>query len=370
MTLDLDITLPLDRFTLRVQHRFDAHITGLSGPSGAGKTSLLETIAGLRPGAMGRVALDGRVWLDSRVPSNFFTEAPPEQRDVGYVPQEGLLFPHRDVRSNLLVGADRARSRGLDPQKTLDEVCELLELGSLLDRRIQTLSGGEQRRVALGRAVCSGPRLLLLDEPLAALDHTLRRKIQPFLLRLRKEFEIPIVLVTHDPAEIAALCDEVIALRDGAVCATGTARDVLGDPRALFPADGLTDDRFENLLGATITTTEPATGTTEHRTEVQINGQALTFAGAYGATGDRVWVGVPAPAIWLTREPPAALEGVCVLEGRYRGPCEDSGGRLTLVTLDRGGEVRAFHAPPTRPEIGDGVYLLIRGADCTIYPAG
>ncbi len=149
--LEVEVRLPLDSFELDVAFAADGPVTGLFGPSGAGKTSLLETVAGLRRGASGRVRLGGRVWLDSAAGHC----APPEARGVGYVPQEGLLFPHLDVRGNLLAGAGRA-GRGR-PGARLGPICELLEIGHLLTRDVRSLSGGEQRRVALGRALCSAP---------------------------------------------------------------------------------------------------------------------------------------------------------------------------------------------------------------------
>lgn len=143
------------------------------------------------------------------------------------MPQDGLLFPHRNVRGNLLAGAARARRNGWNLEETLANVCSLLEIGHLLDREVATLSGGEHQRVALGRAICSGPRLLLLDEPLASLDQPLRRRVLPFLIRVRDELDLPMLLVTHNVAEVQALCDEVVVLRQGRVVAHGAVDEVL-----------------------------------------------------------------------------------------------------------------------------------------------
>jgi molybdate transport system ATP-binding protein len=217
------LNLPLDRFTLSVDLKLRRHVTGIFGISGCGKTSLLETIAGLRRGARGMLRLGDRVWQDT----SRKTFVPPESREIGYVPQDGLLFPHRDVRANLLIGQRRARRQSQDTESLQREVITLLELDTLLERRVDTLSGGERQRVALGRALCSGPRLLLMDEPLAALDIGMRRRLLPFLRTIRQSFDIPMLLVSHDPIEVQALCDDLVVLRDGQVIAQGEPRVTL-----------------------------------------------------------------------------------------------------------------------------------------------
>ena len=217
------LKLPLDRYTLSVDLRLRRHVTGIFGISGSGKTSLLEAVAGLRRGAQGLLRLGEQVWQDSS--KGVFR--PPEDRNIGYVPQDGLLFPHRNVRANLLIGQRRARRQGQDIEALQQEVIRLLELDALLERRVDTLSGGERQRVALGRALCSGPRLLLMDEPLASLDLGMRRRLLPFLRAIRQSFDIPMLLVSHDPIEVQALCDDLVVLRDGQVIAQGEPRVAL-----------------------------------------------------------------------------------------------------------------------------------------------
>lgn len=211
--IDLDIALTQGTFTLVAAVTLDAPATALFGPSGAGKTTVLDTIAGLRTPERGRIAIDGRVLYSSRDRVNL----PPHHRRIGYVPQDVALFPHMNVRRNLLYG----RHAGVSPE--FDRVIRMLEIEALVDRRVLELSGGERQRVALGRALMSGPSLLLLDEPLAAVDVPLRRRILPYLRRVRDELRIPIVYVSHDPEEVAELATVVVRIDNGRVTATEDA---------------------------------------------------------------------------------------------------------------------------------------------------
>jgi molybdate transport system ATP-binding protein len=203
----LDIELTQGSFVLNAAVRLDARAAALFGPSGAGKTTVLDAIAGLRTPRRGSIVIDDRVLFSTDAGINL----PAHKRHVGYVPQDVALFPHMDVRRNLLYG----RHPGLSPD--LDRVVGMLEISPLLARRVNDLSGGERQRVALGRALMSGPSLLLLDEPLAAVDVPLRRRILPYLLRVRDELKIPIVYVSHDRAEAEELADVVITLDQGRV---------------------------------------------------------------------------------------------------------------------------------------------------------
>lgn len=220
------VRLPLADFTLALDSlALSGRVTAIFGPSGAGKTSLLELVTGLRRPTTGRVTLDGRVLADADARLHL----PPPARRLGYVPQDGALFPHLDVRRNLLYGAARAQSGPPDQSApprpsadlTLGHVAEVLEIAPLLDRAVDTLSGGEKQRVALGRALLSAPRLLLLDEPLAGLDLSLKDRLLPHLRRVRDEFCIPMLYVTHSPDEVVALCDEVLMLERGRVAGQG-----------------------------------------------------------------------------------------------------------------------------------------------------
>lgn len=205
----LDVELEQGSFTLAARVTIESRAAALFGPSGAGKTTILDTIAGLRTPRRGSIAIDDRVLFSSSARINL----PPHQRRVGYVPQDVALFPHMSVRGNLLYGTHPGRS------PDLDRVLKMLEIGDLIDRRVTQLSGGERQRVALGRALMSAPSLLLLDEPLAAVDVPLRRRILPYLQRVRDELKIPIVYVSHDREEVQALADTVVRIENGRIAA-------------------------------------------------------------------------------------------------------------------------------------------------------
>ena len=194
-------------FVLDIDESLNAGITALFGPSGAGKTTVLDAIAGLRTPQSGRIAVHDRVLFDSAARVNL----PPHGRHIGYVPQDVALFPHMDVRRNVLYG------RRPGQKLALETVTAMLEVGTLLDRRVPDLSGGERQRVALARALMSAPELLLLDEPLAAVDVERRRRILPYLLRVRDALGIPVIYVSHDRGEVEQLSDRVVMLENGRV---------------------------------------------------------------------------------------------------------------------------------------------------------
>lgn len=205
-------TLP-GGFTLDTAFTTDARATALVGPSGCGKTTVLEMIAGLIRPQHGRIAFGGEVFFDSAAG----VWLPPQRRGVGLVFQDRLLFPHLSVEANLKYGW-RRRPRGERPD--FARVVQVLELAPLLARGVTRLSGGERQRVALGRALLAGPRLLLLDEPLAALDEALKARIMPMLEEVCAAWKIPMLVVTHDPAEVERLTQTTIQLQAGRVVNT------------------------------------------------------------------------------------------------------------------------------------------------------
>jgi len=207
--LDIDVNFRRDNFCLQVRTQFNAPITAVLGASGSGKSTLLAVIAGLLKPQQGSIALDNHVLLNTE--KKVFI--PPHKRHIGLVFQDGQLLPHLSVRNNLLYGYNNI----LPEQRhfELDTVVALLEIENLLERKPNALSGGEKQRVALGRAVLYSPALLLLDEPLSALDERLKNQILPFFLRIKSEFKIPMIYVTHSPREVEFLTDSWLMMSDG-----------------------------------------------------------------------------------------------------------------------------------------------------------
>ena len=221
----VDVEKQLGDFRLTVSFTSNGLVTGLFGNSGAGKTSIINMIAGLVAPDRGRIALDGQD-LDN---TESHLHMPPHKRRIGYVFQDARLFPHLNVRQNLDYGR---RMNGLDLDKSAEtRTVDLLDIGHLLDRRPAQLSGGERQRVALGRALLAKSKLLLLDEPLGALDESRKAEILPYFVRLRDEASVPMVLVSHDAGEMRQLATNVVMLKGGKVTAFGGV-EVL--PKASF----------------------------------------------------------------------------------------------------------------------------------------
>ena len=220
--LRVDISKKLGEFTLEAAFASEGRVTGLFGASGSGKTSLVNIIAGLLRPDRGVIALDDETLDDT----DGGVHVPPHRRRLGYVFQDARLFPHMNVAQNLDYGR---RMNGLaDDPAQHKRVTELLDIGHLLDRRPGKLSGGERQRVALGRALLSKPRLLLLDEPLGSLDEGRKVEILPYLVRLRDEANVPMVYVSHDAAEMRQLATQIVTLRNGRVTALGGVKAVPG----------------------------------------------------------------------------------------------------------------------------------------------
>ena len=319
--LDVRLALPLDRFALDVAFEAQVGALGLFGPSGAGKTALLESIAGLRRGARGAIAFGAATWLDS----SRRRRIPPEARGVGYVPQDALLFPHWNVMGNVLAGARRAAaapSSPIDPE----HVVEVLDLDSLRGRSVADLSGGERQRVALARALCSAPELLLLDEPLASIDPQLRGRILHYLLAVRDEFRIPTIYVSHDAAEITALCGDVVVLREGRIVARG-------EPSRVFAEEGeragVLASEFENILDVTLEAVEPGRAVARHP-----GGVRLALASAGGASpGSRALVGIRAGDLLLAADEAPGLSARNDLPGRIERIRDVRDGTLVFIAI-------------------------------------
>ncbi|HXV09180.1 MAG TPA: molybdenum ABC transporter ATP-binding protein [Burkholderiales bacterium] len=222
--LEIDVEKQLGAFRLRVQAAADGRVVALFGRSGSGKTTLANVIAGLVRPDRGRVVLDGRVLHDSERG----IDVPAHRRRVGYVFQEGRLFPHLTVRNNLLYGLRRTMTA--DRTVDLKHVVDLLGIDHVLDRRPGDLSGGEKQRVAIGRALLTSPRILLMDEPLASLDVHRRNEVLQHIELLRDEFRIPIIYVSHVVEEVVRLADAVVLMGSGRAVAVGGVEEIMGRP--------------------------------------------------------------------------------------------------------------------------------------------
>jgi molybdate transport system ATP-binding protein len=220
--LRVDVEKQLGEFSLSATFESEGRVTGLFGASGSGKTSLVNMIAGLLRPDRGTISIDGDILDDTGKAIHL----PAWRRRIGYVFQDARLFPHLNVTQNLDYG--RRMNRLAEDAAQRKRVTELLDIGHLLDRRPGKLSGGERQRVALGRALLAKPRLLLLDEPLGALDEGRRAEILPYLVRLRDEARIPMVYVSHDPAELRQLATQIVLLKDGRVTSFGGVKVLSG----------------------------------------------------------------------------------------------------------------------------------------------
>jgi molybdate transport system ATP-binding protein len=364
--LRLALTIGCDRFDLRLAWETDAIAIGLFGASGAGKSSVLEALAGIRPGVRGRIEVGGRTWLDSVRG----LDVAAEHRGVGYVPQELALFPHLDVLGNLRFGERRAAR--LERRPTPERILELLELAPLARRPVTALSGGERQRVALGRALLSGPELLLLDEPLASLDLALRRRILPYLLRVREELGIPTLYVSHEPSEMTLLCDEICILERGQKVASGPPAALFGAHR---PGAGASGDGPVNLLQGVVQRVAESLAVVEVEPGLSI---ALADEGSI-LPGQRVAFEVRGSDILLARGPVAGLSAQNVLAARVTGlhsPAEGDPHAPVVVSteLGRGGSClavvvsrRAARELALAP--GEPVHLIFKAQVCRLLAA-
>jgi molybdate transport system ATP-binding protein len=297
----IDVRLYLQRrdFQLEVALALPSRgITALFGPSGCGKTTVLRALAGLDRAA-GRVALDDQVWQDDA--TGCFV--PTHRRPLGYVIQDAALFPHLDVRGNLNYG--RKRATGERDRIALDAVIELLGIGHLQARRPTTLSGGERQRVAIARALATGARLLLMDEPLAALDAARKAEILPYLERLHRELALPIVYVTHAMDEVARLADHLVLMRDGRIDAAGPLTDLMA--RADLPLARLDD------AGVVITAEVAEHDLLHGMTRIALNGSSMWVGPSPGQPGQRVRARILARDVSVTRQRPTETSILNVL---------------------------------------------------------
>lgn len=351
MTLSVDIRHRLGAFSLEATFTSEGGVTALFGRSGSGKTSIIRIIAGLIRPDHGRIHLDDTVLADT----DRRVFVPRHRRRFGYVFQEARLFPHLSVRQNLSYGRWFAPKSGRS--ESFDGVVDLLGITALLDRRPAKLSGGEKQRVAIGRALLSSPRLLLMDEPLAALDEARKAEILPYLERLRDETKIPIIYVSHSIAEVARLANRVVVMRDGKVETIGPAVDI-----------------FSQLSGPLATDRREAGVLLEGRVEQLDNKHNLTVVGLKAAklfvpgqaagVGKAVRVHIPARDVMLATARPEGLSALNILDGEVRdiGMMADG---TAEVRVDCGGDtvlarITQFSAERLGLRVGLPIHAVIK----------
>ncbi len=349
-----NISLPLAHFTLEVDVEMNPRVTAVFGPSGAGKTSLLDLIAGLRAARSAFIQLDEHVLEDTAKGFSVATR----RRGIGYVPQDFALFPHLSVRQNLLYG--RKTRAAANPLFTFEHVIEVLEIQPLVPRAVTGLSGGEKQRVALARALLASPRLLLLDEPLASLDTPLKAKIIPYLARIRDEFQIPMLCVTHDRFVALTLANEMIVLVNGKVQQTGPVPDIFAHPANAEVA------RFvgvETLQPGSITSVNDGLAT------VSVNGVTLT-ALAPDAKAREVFVCIRGEDVVLQRDAAPASSVRNRLSARILSLRTE--GALVRVELDAGFPLFALITRPACAELalreGETITALIKASVIHLVP--
>ena len=319
MSLRLQFNLTRADFALNVDLQLPGRgVTALFGPSGCGKTTLLRCIAGLEH-ASGSLMVNENLWQDG---THF---VPTHQRAIGYVFQEASLFPHLSVRGNLQYGMKRASSNG---NAAIDPIIDLLGIRALLDRKPDGLSGGERQRVAIARALAVDPKLLLMDEPLAALDLKRKQEILPYLDRLQATLEIPILYVTHSPDEVVRLAHHLVVMDAGRVVASGELANTLS--QLDLPV------KLGQEAGVVI---EAVVGSIEsqwHLTRMDFDGGSVWIRDPGLALGAKARVRILASDISLAREQPGKSSIQNVLQGQIDAMRDDEHPGLVLVRVKVG----------------------------------
>jgi molybdate transport system ATP-binding protein len=360
MRLEVSIGRRLGGFALDAEFASEGGVTALFGRSGSGKTSVLNAIAGLLRPERGRIALDGEPLFDAAAR----VDVPAHRRRVGYVFQEGRLMPHLSVRQNLLYGR---RFAGRSGPGELERVVSLLGLGTLLERRPYDLSGGEKQRVAIGRALLAEPRILLMDEPLAALDAPRKSEILYYVERLRDELGVPIVYVSHSLDEVVRLADRVVVMSEGRVLDAGTVGETMARME-LRPYLG----RFEG--GAVIEARVAEHDLDMGLARLDFPGGTLYAPDVDALVGERVRVRIRARDVSLALARPEAISMLNVLAGTVAAIGEASGASVD-VQLDVAGT--ALIARVTRKSAaalglapGVPVYALIKSVAIDRHSVG
>lgn len=357
--MQLKCRIPLYDFVLDIDLALTSRVAAIFGPSGAGKTSLLEAVAGLRKIESGEIEIAGRTLFSST--KN--VDLPPRERAIGYVPQDPTLFPHLSVKDNILFGAHGAGERDGRAEIAMDQVVRLLEIAPLLDRSVDRISGGEAQRIALARALLSRPRLLLLDEPLASLDIGLKERILPYLKRVRDEFTIPMIYVTHDPVEVLSLADWVIMLSHGRVAAEGVPQDVFTSGAVLAQLDR---DQLENVFDVVLIDSSSKDGRSRVRLAA---GLELFIPYTPRETGSTLQIGIRADDILVAIRRPEGLSAGNTIEGTIHR-MESLPGQV-ILRVDAGGAFYVRLTPPAVERlclgVGSKVFLIIKTRSCIVF---
>ena len=336
--LDIQLQLQRDAFMLDVSLQLPAHgISVLFGASGSGKTTLLRSIAGLEPQARGAVRVAGEVWQadDAGI------RLPTHRRALGYVFQEASLFDHLDVRGNLLYGLQR--SAAPQDRRALDEAIELLGIGQVLHRPVDALSGGERQRVAIARALATRPRLLLLDEPLAALDPARKQDVLPWLERLRDELRLPMLYVTHSVEEMTRLGNHLVVMAQGRVKVSGPLAVTLSS----LDTPWVEPQEQGVLLDGHVVERDP----TWHLARVQFQGGSLWIRDSGAPVGSSVRLRVLARDVSLTTQEPVNTSIQNHVRACIEAAQPDAHPSQILIRLRVSGD----HGAPPRGHPGDQV---------------
>lgn len=361
MTLSVAVEHELGRFRLDARFTCEEGVTALFGQSGAGKTTVVNAIAGLLRPARGRITLDGETLFDA----DRGIHVPARKRRFGYVFQEGRLFPHLTVRQNLTYS--RWFGSGTPGAADVGHIVELLGLGDLLERRPARLSGGEKQRVAIGRALLAPPRVLLLDEPLASLDAHRRNEILQYLERVRDEVKIPVVYVSHSVEEVVRLASTVVLIASGRVVAAGEVEEVMGRPD-LRAAAGV----FEG--GTVIDARVVGQDMQYDLATLAFDGGTLAVTNLDALVGELVRVRIRARDVSIALDPPHRISIQNVLRGKIAGIGAESGGVVDVsitvgaVTLRSRITRRAAQQLALAP--GLVVYALIKAVSLDRHAAG
>lgn len=364
--LEFDIRVDRRDFSLQAAGSFGAGITAVFGPSGAGKSTLLGAIAGSVSPSTGEISLFGRTLVSTSEKVNLA----PERRRVGFVYQDAALFPHMTVEKNIAYGHSLTpkEKQRLDPA----DLAELLAISHLKDRKPAELSGGEKQRVALARTLATSPELLLLDEPMSALDMRLRGIVLGYLKLVHRELAMPMIYVSHSISEVLAIADAAMVLNRGKVRAFDAPRRLLGQVSASpvgtgSPADDTADFTVDNILEGQVTEshTNGAAG------KVRVGTAELTVPTGYRQFGEKVVVAIGSQEIIVATERPVGISARNVLAGTISSI--DGDDQRRVVTVDCGAELMAEVTVSATSELGlrtgKEVYLVIKSSSITVMDA-